>query len=83
VALNLGTGRGTSIAEVLRLIEEISGRKVPHFFAPPRAGDPPVLFADARRAKEVLGWEPQFDIRHILEGAVKWEEMLPGFLEIP
>jgi UDP-glucose-4-epimerase GalE len=78
--LNLGTGSGTSIAEVLRTVEEITGRKVPHTFAPVREGDPPSLFADARKAKEVLGWEPKFNIRHIVEGAWQWEQQLPEFL---
>lgn len=80
VALNLGTGKGTSIAEILRLVEEASGRKVPHVFAPPRAGDPPVLYAEAHKAKELLGWEARYDIRQTIHDAVRWEEQLPAFL---
>jgi UDP-glucose-4-epimerase GalE len=81
LALNLGTGKGTSIAELLGLIEQVSGRKVPFVFAPPRAGDPPVLLADATRAKQVLGWTAQYDIRQIVASAVQWEQNLPGFLK--
>ena len=80
MAMNLGTGKGTSIAELLRAIEEISNRKVPHVFASPRAGDPPVLFAEAHKAREVLGWQAQYDLRQIIETAWRWEERLPGFL---
>lgn len=80
ISLNLGTGTGTSIAEVIRVIEEISGRKLPHVYAPPRPGDPPVLYANPARAKEVLGWEAQYDIRTILTDALRWEEKLPDFL---
>lgn len=80
VALNLGTGKGTSIAEILRLVEETSGRRVPHVFAPPRAGDPLVLYAEARKANELLGWEAKNDIRQIIHDAVRWEEQLPAFL---
>jgi UDP-glucose-4-epimerase GalE len=81
VALNLGTGKGTSIAKLLDVIEKISGHKVPHVFAPPRPGDPPVLIADARKAKETLGWEPGFDLEQIITGVIKWEEQLPEFLK--
>jgi len=80
VALNLGTGRGTSIAEVVGAIEKVSNRKVPHFYAPPREGDPPVLFAKVVEAKEVLGWEARFDLEQIIVGALRWEEQLPEFL---
>jgi UDP-glucose 4-epimerase len=83
LAVNLATGKGTSIAELMRTIEEVSGRKVPHVFAPPRAGDPPSLYADPGKAKEILGWEAQFDVRQIIEGAWKWEERLPDFLGTP
>lgn len=81
VALNLGTGRGTSIATLLNVIEKISHRKVPHVFAPPRPGDPPVLIADSLKAKSTLGWEPRFDLEQIIEGAWQWEEQLPDFLK--
>jgi UDP-glucose-4-epimerase GalE len=81
IALNLGTGRGTSIAAVLDAIEKISHRKVPHVFAPPRPGDPPVLIAEALKAKEVLGWEARFDLEQIITGALRWEEQLPEFLQ--
>lgn len=83
VSLNLATGKGTSIAELLRIIQEVSGKAVPHVFTPPREGDPPVLFADPRKAKEVLGWEARYDIRQIIEGAWRWEEQLPEFLARP
>jgi UDP-arabinose 4-epimerase len=80
VALNLGTGQGTSIAEVLGAIEKSSNLKVPYSFGSPRRGDPPVLFADARKAREVLGWEARFRLEHMIESALQWEEQLPNFL---
>ena len=58
--LNLGTGQGHSVLEVIRAVEAVSGRKVPFLAAPRRAGDPPQLIADARRAVEVLLWCPQY-----------------------
>lgn len=83
IQLNLGTGTGTSIKQLMREIEEVSGRKVPHIYAAPRAGDPPVLFADAQRAKDTLGWKPQFGLRQIVTSAIQWEENLTQFLREP
>ncbi len=80
VAVNLGTGKGTSIGEILRLVAEFAGREVPHAFAPPRAGDPPALSAEARRAKELLGWVALHDIRQTIQDAVHWEKQLPAYL---
>jgi UDP-arabinose 4-epimerase len=59
LALNLGTGRGFSIREVLRMIGEVTGRDVPVLFLPRRAGDPPALYADASLAYQTLGFLPQ------------------------
>lgn len=58
LALNLGTGRGRSVREVIAAVERASARKVAAREAPRRAGDPPALVADSRRASEVLGWTP-------------------------
>lgn len=80
IAVNLATGKGSSIAEVMRTIEEVTGRKVPHVFAPARAGDPPALFADPGKAREILGWEARLDLRQIIASASRWEEKLPEFL---
>ena len=83
VALNLGTGAGVSVAEIIQYVEIATGRKVAFRFAPPRQGDPPILFADAGKAKELLGWTPRYDIRQIIASAVRWEEGLPEFLANP
>ena len=79
-AINLGTGKGTSIAELLAIVEEVSGKPVPHVYAAPRAGDPPALYSDPSKAKEVLGWKSKYDIRDIIETAYRWELKLPSFL---
>lgn len=57
MALNLGTERGASVREIIRGVEEISGRPVPSRARGRRAGDPAVLVANAERAREVLGWQ--------------------------
>lgn len=56
--LNLGTGRGCSVREVIEAVDRVTGRKVPFRETQRRPGDPPMLVADPRRAKRVLGWEP-------------------------
>lgn len=57
--VNLGSGRGTSVREVLAAAERIVGHPIPHVFADRRPGDPPVLVADIRRARQVLHFVPE------------------------
>ncbi|HSD61880.1 MAG TPA: UDP-glucose 4-epimerase GalE, partial [Burkholderiales bacterium] len=72
-ALNLGTGIGHSVREVIAAVERASGRIVPAREAPRRAGDPPQLVAAPGRAREVLGWEPTHsDIDTIVSTALRW-----------
>ncbi len=76
---NLGTGTPTSVLEVIRAVEKITGKPVPHAFAPRRAGDPPALYADSSKAQRELGWTIQFpDIESIVATAWKWHESRPG-----
>ncbi|ATN33151.1 UDP-glucose 4-epimerase GalE [Rhizobium sp. ACO-34A] len=68
--LNLGSGQGTSIDEVLQAIDRITGRRVPVIFKPRRPGDPPVLFADTASARTKLGFVPRLsDIDTIIRTA--------------
>jgi UDP-glucose 4-epimerase len=73
VRCNLGTGVGVSVKEIISAVEEVTGKKVPVQYGPRRAGDPPELLADPRRAKEVLGWEAQHrDVRDMVRSAWAW-----------
>ncbi|MFH1497855.1 MAG: UDP-glucose 4-epimerase GalE [Verrucomicrobiota bacterium] len=78
---NLGTGTPTSVLEVINAVEKVTGLKVPHSFAPRRAGDPPALYADSSKAKGELGWTPKYmTIEPIVETAWKWHSSRPdGF----
>lgn len=68
--LNLGSGQGTSIDEVLQAIDRITGRRVPVTFKPRRPGDPPALFADTASARVKLGFTPRLsDIDTIIRTA--------------
>jgi UDP-glucose-4-epimerase GalE len=67
---NAGIGSGHSVLDVLRAVEEVTGRKVPHVFGPRREGDPPRLVAGSEKLRSVLGWEPKYpDLRTIVEHA--------------
>jgi UDP-glucose-4-epimerase GalE len=73
-ALNLGTGQGFSIREVLGAIEEVTGRPVPLALSGRREGDPTVLAADASRAKDLLGWKSDSSsLTHIIDTAWSWQ----------
>lgn len=64
IELNLGTGTGTTVKELLAAIAEISGRPSPVKYTGRRDGDSSTLVADNRKAKEVLGWEPRYTERY-------------------
>jgi UDP-glucose 4-epimerase len=76
--LNLGTGQGHSVLEVIQTVREVTGREVPYEMAGRREGDPPRLVADASRAREVLGWTPkQPELRQIVSTAWDWMQAHP------
>ncbi|HET9180223.1 MAG TPA: UDP-glucose 4-epimerase GalE [Terriglobia bacterium] len=71
--LNLGTGEGHSVREVVAAVGKLCGGRVPAKDAPRRAGDPAVLVADPARARTVLDWHPQYsDLDAIIQSAWKW-----------
>ena len=73
-AVNVGTGRGASVREVVEAVARALGRPVPHSMGGRRDGDPPSLVADPSRAKDLLGWEPVCsDLDQIVRDALKWE----------
>ena len=75
--LNLGTGVGASVREVISTVERVMGRPVPHVDAPRRPGDPPALVADPERARRLLGWEPRMSsLERIISDAVAWHRRL-------
>ena len=72
-AINLGTGAGCSVQEVVSAVKAISGRHVPVHFAPRRPGDPPILVADPSLARRRLDWSPRHShLQSILETAWNW-----------
>ena len=78
-AFNLGTGKGTSVLELLKAVEGAVGLPVPADFSPRRAGDPPVLYAAAGKARQALGWSPRFvNIEDIVDTAAAWYKQQPA-----
>jgi UDP-glucose 4-epimerase len=73
VFLNLGTGRGFSVKEIIATAEKVTGKKVPVVYGPRRAGDAIALYADPSKAKQILGWEAKYrDPETIIGSAWNW-----------
>ena len=76
-AYNLGNGRGFSVREVIDCIEKVTGIRVPHKNGPRRRGDPSHLVADASKARQHLGWVPNFpELDEIVSTAWAWHQRL-------
>lgn len=79
VAINLGTGTGTSVQELISAVETVSGRPLPVTRAERRAGDPPLLVASNETARTILGWEPEHEIGDIIRSAWTWHSRFNGY----
>jgi UDP-glucose-4-epimerase GalE len=76
--LNLGTGHGASVQEVIDICRQVTGHPIPSHVADRRAGDPPELVADPSAAKRILGWEARHkDVRSIIQSAWRWHRAHP------
>ncbi len=72
--INLGTGKGNSVLEIIAKAKTITNKEIPFEIAERRAGDPAVLVADNKKAKEVLDWTPKNSIEKIIETAWRWHQ---------
>lgn len=73
---NIGTGRGVSVLELINTFERVTGVKVPHKIAPRREGDIEQVWADPKRANEVLGWQAKETLEDTLRSAWAWQQHL-------
>ncbi len=71
---NLGTGHGASVKEIIEAAEKITGRKINQETGPRRPGDPDILVADNKKAKEILGWVPRYNLNDIIQTAWNWQK---------
>lgn len=75
--INLGSGSGYSVLEIIRAVEQFCGHPLPVRLENRREGEPGVLTADFGKAKEILGWSPKFsDLPTLIESAWKWHQLL-------
>ena len=73
--INLGTGIGKSVKEIIKSAEKVTGKKVPLVYGERRAGDPAKLYAANKKAREILNWDPKYtDIDEIIKTAWVWEQ---------
>lgn len=78
IKLNLGTGSGYSVRQVIDICRQVTGCEIPEAMGPRRPGDPPVLFADPQKARKVLDWVPKYQkLRPIVETAWTWHRLHP------
>jgi UDP-glucose 4-epimerase len=75
--VNLGTGRGYSVLEVVRAFEEASGRPIPYRVGPRRDGDVAQCYADPSLARRLLGWEARHSLREMCADAWRWQSANP------
>lgn len=78
LAVNLGTGRGTSVLELVRAFEQACGRPIPYDIVGRRDGDVAELWADPAFAARLLGWRARHGIERMCEDAWRWQSMNPG-----
>jgi UDP-glucose 4-epimerase len=75
-AINIGTGKGTSVLEVIHLFEENTSEKLNWKFGPRRVGDVIEIYANAQKSKDLLSWTPKFTVSDAILHAWKWEKHL-------
>ncbi|WP_281237966.1 UDP-glucose 4-epimerase GalE [Flavobacterium praedii] len=73
---NLGTGTGSSVLEVIRSFEKVSGKKLPYKIVPRREGDITEAYANTDKANNILGWKAQSSLDEAMESAWKWEQKI-------
>lgn len=70
--INIGSGTGTTVFEMIHAAERVTGIPVPYEIGPDRIGDPAILIANTEKAKYQLGWEPQYTVDDIIKHAWQW-----------
>lgn len=71
---NLGNGVGYSVRGVIEMVKQVTGREIKVIYGERRPGDPPELVGSSEKARRILGWQPEYDLRAIIETAWRWHE---------
>ncbi len=83
ITVNLGTGKGCSVLELIRAFEQASGKVVPYRIVERRPGDSATCYADPSLAESLLGWRAELDISDMCHDAWRWQSTNPqGFIEV-
>lgn len=77
-AINVGTGTGTSVLELIHAFEKASGLSIPYRIAPRRENDMPSVYANVERAKTVLKWQSKFNVDDMCSSTWKWQKNNPN-----
>ena len=75
-AVNIGTGRGTSVLEIVAAFERVTGHSLPYIIGPRRQGDVIEIYANATKGEQLLGWKSRLNIEDALKDAWAWEQYL-------
>lgn len=75
-AVNIGTGRGTSVLEIIAAFERSTGKALPHVIGPRRAGDVIEIYANVQKGQDLLGWKARLSIEDAIRDAWAWEQYL-------
>lgn len=78
ITVNLGTGNGYSVLDVVKTFSEVSGKSVPYKMLPRRAGDVAVNYADTSYARQLIGWQAKRDLKHMCEDTWRWQSSNPN-----
>ena len=77
-AVNLGTGQGYSVLDLVKTYEDVSGKKIPYRIVSRREGDIGTCYADVSKAKKVLNWEAKFELDHMCRDSWNWQVENPN-----
>ena len=75
--INLGTGKGTSIIQLIKIFEKENNLKIPYIFSERRRGDIPIIVANNKKAIEILNWIPKFNLNDMCKDGWKWKRKNP------
>ena len=78
IVVNLGTGKGYSVLDILHAYEKACGKTLPYVIDPRREGDIAACYADPQKAKDVLGWEAKYGIEEMCASSWKWQSQNPN-----
>lgn len=81
LTINLGTGTGYSVLDVVKSYEKASGKEIPYVIQPRRPGDIPTCYADPSYAKKILSWEAKRGIEEMCEDSWRWQQNNPNGYE--